>query len=89
MTITTITSEITDALDGDGNWAKPYNMPNVRNLRTDAYGNEVHIHDEGDTVRIEFEYALGGIVETMHLDPRHGARRIAAVIDALAAAPAE
>ena len=89
-TTTNITSDITDALaDYGDSWAKPWNMPNVTNLRTDAYGNTVHIHDQGETVRIEFEYALGGVVETMDLNPAHGGRRIAAVIDALAAAPVE
>lgn len=87
-TAANITADITDAL-ADYGWTKPSNMPNVTNTRTDAYGNTVHIHDHGETVRIEFEYTLGGIVETMDLNPAHGGRRIAAVIDALAAAPVE
>lgn len=87
MNITsTLTTEITEILAA-GEWAKPWNMPNVTNLRTDHYGNTVHIHEQGDTVLIEFEYALGGVVEMLHLDPDHGARRIAAVISALAAPP--
>lgn len=50
----------------------------------DPYGNTVNIIDDGDTLRIEFGYALPGVVEVMHLDPSHGARRIALAILALA-----
>lgn len=59
------------------------------NAATDAYGNSVSVHHIGDAVRVEFEYALGGIVEVLHLAAQHGAGRIAAVVQALAAAPAD
>ena len=83
---TTLTSEVTSILatEGDG-WTPRWAA--CTNAMTDAYGNTVAIHDRGETVLLEFEYALPGLVETLHLDPSHGARRIAAIISALAAAP--
>lgn len=81
-----IITEIVAALDADG-WTTPSNWRAVNNYRVDEFGNRVTLNHTGDTVRVEFEYALPGIVETMHLDPGHGAARIAAVISTLAAAP--
>ena len=92
-TVSTLTADIVATLidSGDG-WRRRWAA--CQNALTDTYGNSVSIHhaDSGygsDTVHIEFEYALGGVVETLNLDPSPGARRIAAVIDALAAAPVE
>jgi hypothetical protein len=61
------------------------------NAATDTYGNHVSVHYDGRraAVCVEFEYALGGIVEVLHLAAQHGAARIAAVIQTLAAAPAD
>lgn len=92
-TVSQLTTDITAALVAYGDSWKP-RWAACKNAMQDTYGNSVSIHhtDGGygsDTVRIEFEYALGGMVETMNLNPAHGARRIAAVIDALAAAPTE
>ena len=81
---TTLTAEVTTIL-ADEEWHPRWAA--CTNAMTDAYGNTVAIHDRGETVLIEFEYALPGLVETLHLDPSHGARRIAVVISALAAAP--
>lgn len=74
--------------NGDG-WRPTW--PAVTNAATDAYGNSVSVHraDLGDGVRVEFEYALGGIVEVLHLAAQHGAARVAAIIQAAAAAPAD
>lgn len=53
---------------------------------TDPYGNTFSIHEVGDeSVRIEFAYALPGMVETLNLNAAHGPHRIAAIIAALAA----
>lgn len=81
-----IIADIIAVLDTDG-WTTPANWRNVRNHRVDEFGNAVTVHAEGDTVRVEFDYAIPGIVETMNLDPRHGGERIARIIAALAAAP--
>lgn len=83
MHTTTLTADIAAILAKDG-WTKPWNMPNVTNYHVDEYGNRAAIHENGEMVRIEFEYALPGVVETLNLCPSHGAARIAAVISALA-----
>ncbi|MCH9731652.1 MAG: hypothetical protein K0U84_18580 [Actinomycetia bacterium] len=84
-TTTSITAEIVAALEDDG-WTTPHNWKNVNNVREDEYGNSVSIHEQDETVRIEFEYALpGGCVELLHLSPAWGGHRIAGVIAALAA----
>ncbi|OHV03721.1 hypothetical protein [Mycobacterium talmoniae] len=83
-----LTTDITAALAAYGGSWKP-RWPACKNAMDDAYGNAVAIHDQGDTLLVEFEYTLGGRVETLHLDPTTGARRIAAIIAALAAAPLE
>lgn len=81
----TITTDITGILATD-EWRPRW--PACRNAMTDPYGNTVAIHEPDDeTVKLEFEYALPGSVEVLHLDPRHGAHRIAAVITALATPP--
>jgi hypothetical protein len=81
-TTETLTGQITAILAAD-EWQPRWAA--CQNAMTDPYGNTVAIHDQGETILIEFEYALPGSVETMHLDPTHGARRIAMVIIALAA----
>lgn len=55
---------------------------------TDPYGNVVHLRDSEETVRVEVEYALGVLVETMNLDPQTSVARIARIITA-ATAPEE
>ena len=85
MTTTqTFTSQVVSILAADG-WAPRWAA--CTNSVKDTYGNAVTIHDRGETVQVEFEYALAGLVETMHLDPAPGAHRVAVVVDALAAAP--
>jgi hypothetical protein len=79
MSITTETTSILAADEWTPRWAA------CTNSMQDPYGNAVTIHETDETVRIEFEYALPGVVEVLHLNPRHGAHRIAAVIIALAA----
>lgn len=87
-TVSALTTDITAALAKYGDSWRP-SWAACLNAMTDTYGNTVAIHDQGETVLVEFEYALGGVVETLHLAAKHGGRRIAAVIDALAAAPVE
>lgn len=74
--------------NGDG-WRRAW--PACTNAATDPYGNRVSVHHDrrGETLYVEFEYALGGVVETLNLSTQHGAARIAAVIQTLAAAPAD
>lgn len=55
-----------------------------RNAFTDERGNIATIHETDETVSITFEYAMPGMVETLHLDPNYGADRIARVIIAMA-----
>lgn len=84
-TVSTLTSEITAILARD-EWTPRWTA--CKNAMKDEYGNQVAIHNRGETVLIEFEYALpGGAVEILHLDPSHGSARIARVISALAAPP--
>lgn len=81
MTTTTLTHDITTLLAEDG-WQRRW--ATSANAMTDEYGNIAHIHEYGDGVRIEFEYALPGVVETLYLRNTTGARRIVLVILALA-----
>ena len=85
FTQTTTVADVVEILEADG-WHRTWAA--CRNSVTDEYGNTaaLHAHD-ADAVTVSFEYALGGIVETMHLDPRHGALRIAKIISAAAEAP--
>lgn len=57
------------------------------NAMKDCDGNQVSVHDQGETLRVKFEHARGNQVEVLDLDPLLGAARIARIIDTLAAAP--
>lgn len=81
---TDIRADITAALEQDGWVSRWRNHPGAMK---DEFGNAVTFTVGSETVSVEFEYAIPGIVETMHLDPQHGAARVAAVISMLAAAP--
>lgn len=83
MNTASVTNGVTALLDSKG-WAAPWNWKNVANFRVDKYGNRVSIHETVDTVRIEFEHASAPhVVETLDLDPTHGAERVVTVIEAL------
>lgn len=83
-------AEIVATLIADGDEWRPA-WATCTNAADDTYGNRVSVHHAAhdDTVRVEFEYALGGIVEVLRLAAEHGAARIAAAIQALAAAPTD
>ena len=77
--------DVTEILAADG-WVKSW--PNSNAPMSDEYGNIAHLSNPTiDDFCVEFEYALGGVVESVHMDPMHGAGRIARVISALSSAP--
>ena len=83
-TVSPLVAAVTAELAEDGwrpRWAA------CLNAMDDEYGNSVAVHHQGETVLVEFEYALPGVAETLHLAAAHGGVRIARVIAALAAAP--
>ena len=79
-----IVSDIVEIMQAAG-WVPTW--PAVRNSVKDECGNEVAFHFDGldlDSVKVEFQYALPGVVEIMNLDPQHGAARIARIVMAAA-----
>jgi hypothetical protein len=73
--------EILEAAGWHRTWAA------CRNSVTDEMGTTASLHHFYDTLRVEVEYALPGVVETLSLDPKHGATRVAKIILAAAEAP--
>jgi hypothetical protein len=71
----------------DGGWA-----PRSNTALVDPHGNIVTIHDRGQSYEIFVTFESAGdnlSMDVLHLDAQHGAKRIAAVINALAAVPEE
>lgn len=79
-----IVLEVVAILIADG-WHRTWAA--CTNSVADEYGNTATLHTDDQTMTVTFEYALGGIVESLNLDPSHGVNRIARVIATLADPP--